>query len=230
MLDIRAALVTIDAAGTQTEIAEKIVDKGGDYLLALKDNQPMLHAAVTIHFDERCEARALDTHATHDKAHGREETRRAWVSNAVIDIESAERWKGLTTVIRIESTRTLRGQKSTETRHYISSKKLTAKQALHAVRSHWGIENGLHWVLDTAFREADSSHPSWQRRGELLRIASARADPAQATHRRQSWHQDQAPQGWVGQPVSASDHRARSMRFRCDCPCVRPSLGKENVI
>lgn len=156
LLDIRNVLVTIDAAGTQTEIAEKIVDKGGDYLLALKDNQPTLHATVATYFNERCEGRVLDTHATDDKAHGREETRRAWVSNTVISIESAERWKGLATVIRIESTRVIRGAKSIEVRHYISSRTLTAKQALRAVRSHWGIENGLHWVLDTAFREDDS--------------------------------------------------------------------------
>jgi predicted transposase YbfD/YdcC len=99
LIDIREALVTIDAAGTQTDVAEKIVDKGGDYLLALKDNQPMLHAAVTIHFDEHSKRRALDTHVTDDKAHGREETRRAWVSSTIAGIESAERWKGLTTVI-----------------------------------------------------------------------------------------------------------------------------------
>ena len=156
MLDVRNALVTIDAAGTQTDIAAKIVDKGGDYLLALKANQPTLHASVTTYFDERCEGRILDTHTTHEKAHGREETRRAWVSNTIVSIESEERWAGLSTVIRVESTRVLKGAKSTETRHYISSRKLTAEQALHAVRSHWSIENGLHWVLDTAFREDES--------------------------------------------------------------------------
>jgi len=155
-LDIRNALITIDAAGTQTDIAEKIVNKGGDYLLALKANQPTLHAAVTSYFDERCERDILDTHATHDKGHGREETRRAWVSITAIGIDPAERWKGLSTVIRVESTRIVRGSTSIETRHYISSRNLTAKQALHAVRSHWSIENGLHWVLDTAFREDES--------------------------------------------------------------------------
>jgi predicted transposase YbfD/YdcC len=156
MLDIRNALVTIDAAGTQVEIAEKIVDKGGDYLLALKANQPTLHEAAVAYFEERCEGRVLDTFETQEKAHGREETRRAWVSNTVVGIESASRWKGLATLIRIDSTRVVRGVTSTESRYYISSKELTAKQALRAVRSHWGIENGLHWVLDTAFREDDS--------------------------------------------------------------------------
>jgi predicted transposase YbfD/YdcC len=157
LLDIRKALVTIDAAGTQTEIAEKIVDKGGDYLLALKGNQPTLHASVQTYFEERCDGQLLDSFETHERAHGRDETRRAWVSNTVISLDSASRWKGLSTVIRIDSTRVVRGTASRETRFYISSRAdLTAKQALRAVRSHWGIENGLHWVLDTAFREDES--------------------------------------------------------------------------
>jgi len=157
LLDIRKALVTIDAAGTQTEVAEKIVDKGGDYLLALKANQPTLHASVQTYFEERCDGQLLDSFETHERAHGRDETRRAWVSNTVISLESASRWKGLSTVVRIDSTRVVRGTTSRETRFYISSRAgLTAKQALHAVRSHWGIENGLHWVLDTAFREDES--------------------------------------------------------------------------
>jgi predicted transposase YbfD/YdcC len=157
LLDIRKALVTIDAAGTQTEIAEKIVDKGGDYLLALKANQPTLHTSVQAYFEERCEGQLLDSFETHARAHGRDETRRAWVSNTVISLESASRWKGLATVVRVDATRVVRGTTSRETRFYISSRAgLTAKQALHAVRSHWGIENGLHWVLDTAFREDES--------------------------------------------------------------------------
>ena len=156
LLDVRNALVTIDAAGTQVEIAEKIVDKGGDYLLALKANQPTLYASVVAYFEDRRGGRVLDMHETHEKAHGREETRRAWVSNTIVSIESAKRWKGLSTVICIESTRVVRGVTTTELRYYISSRVLTAKKALHAVRSHWGIENGLHWVLDTAFREDDS--------------------------------------------------------------------------
>jgi predicted transposase YbfD/YdcC len=156
LLDVRNALVTIDAAGTRTEIAEKIVDKGGDYLLALKGNQPTLHAAVVSYFDERCEGQLLDNYKTHDRAHGREETRHAWVSNTVIGLESGDRWKKLSTVIRVQSTRVVGGSTSIETRHYISSRELTAKQALRAVRSHWSIENSLHWVLDTAFGEDDS--------------------------------------------------------------------------
>jgi predicted transposase YbfD/YdcC len=156
LLDINKTLVTIDAAGTQTQIAEKIVDKGSDYLLALKGNQPTLHASVAAYFDLRCQGHLLDSFETRDKAHGREEVRRMGHSNSVLEIDSAERWKALATVVRVDSIRTAKGATSTETRYYISSRQdLSAKQALAAIRSHWSIENGLHWVLDMAFREDD---------------------------------------------------------------------------
>lgn len=157
MIDIKSTLVTIDAAGTQTAIAEKIVDKGGDYLLAVKGNQPTLHAAMIEHFTGIGTLyNKFTTAETHERGHGREETRRVFISHAVDDIASADRWLKLSTLIRIESLRTLKGVQSSEDRYYISSKRaLSPKQALAAVRSHWGIENELHWVLDVAFGEDD---------------------------------------------------------------------------
>lgn len=156
LLELKGTLVTIDAAGTQTAIAEKIVDKGGDYLLAVKGNQPSLHASVIEYFEARGEGHVLESFETHDEAHGREEVRRAWVSNSVLEVGTADRWKSLSKLIRVDSTRTVNGKQSHESRYYICSRaSLTAKQALAAVRSHWGIENSLHWVLDVAFREDD---------------------------------------------------------------------------
>lgn len=156
LLELKGTMVTIDAAGTQTAIAEKIVDKGGDYLLALKGNQPSLHAAVIEYFEHRCDGYLLDSSETHDEGHGRDEVRRAWVSNSIATIATADRWKSLANVIRVDSIRTVNGSQSHESRYYLSSRaSLTAKQALAAVRSHWGIENSLHWVLDVAFREDD---------------------------------------------------------------------------
>lgn len=154
LLELKGTMITIDAAGTQTAIAERIVEKGGDYLLALKGNQPSLHASVIEYFESRGDGYLLDCFETRDDGHGREEVRRAWVSNSVAEISTAERWKGLEKVVRVDSTRTVNGSMSHESRYYICSRaSLTAKQALAAVRSHWGIENGLHWVLDVAFRE-----------------------------------------------------------------------------
>jgi predicted transposase YbfD/YdcC len=158
LLEIKGALVTIDAAGTQTSIAAKIVDKGGDYFLAVKGNQKKLHDAVVEHFlgTEREEARVGYWDDSSDKlSHGREERRRAWVSGDVDEIQTAERWQGLKTLVRVEATRVINGQRSIENRFYISSRTLSASEALNASRGHWSIENGLHWVLDMAFREDD---------------------------------------------------------------------------
>jgi predicted transposase YbfD/YdcC len=158
LIDIKSTLVTIDAAGTQTAIAQKIVDQGGDYLLAVKGNQPTLHEAMFRHFDGIGRLyNKFDVAETNDRGHGREETRRVSVGHAIEEIDSAERWPKLASLIQIESIRTVKGVTSTERRYYISSrKKLSARQALSAVRSHWGIENELHWVLDVAFREDES--------------------------------------------------------------------------
>lgn len=158
LIEVKGALVTIDAAGTQTSIAAKIVDKGGDYFLAVKANQPKLHDAVVEHFlgTEREHARVGFWESNDNKpVHGRLEVRRAWVSCDVDEIQTAERWVGLKTLVRVESTRTVGGKESVENRFYISSRVLSASEALEASRSHWSIENELHWVLDVAFREDD---------------------------------------------------------------------------
>ena len=158
LIEIKGALVTIDAAGTQTSIAAKIVEKGGDYFLAVKGNQGKLHDAVVEHFlgSEREETRVGYWESADKKtSHGREERRRAWVSCDVDEIQTAERWAGLKTLVRVESTRIVKDEETIENRFYISSRVLSASEALDASRSHWSIENELHWVLDVAFREDD---------------------------------------------------------------------------
>jgi len=158
LLDIQGALVTIDAAGTQTAIAAKIVDKGGDYFLAVKANQPKLHEAIKDHFrdPERIASGLGFCEVKEPKlSHGRQETRRAWVSCEVEELATVDRWVGLKTLVRVESTRVLNGEKTVEDRFYISSGMLSATEALITSRNHWSIENGLHWVLDVAFREDD---------------------------------------------------------------------------
>jgi len=159
LLEIGGALVTLDAAGTQTAIADKILEKGGDYLLAVKGNQPSLREALVEHFTGRGAAqRELSFFETSEKAHGREEVRRAWVSTDVgaVELASGHRWSGLALIARVESIRTVKGETSRENRFFICSRaELTALELLGAVRSHWGIENNLHWVLDVAFREDD---------------------------------------------------------------------------
>ncbi len=150
LIEVKSSLVTIDAAGTQLAIAEKIVDKGGDYLLTVKGNQPTLHDRMVQHFEgvgrfynkfERAE--------THDRAHGGEETRRVEVSHAIEEIHSAERWPKLATLIHIESTRAVKGETSVEHRYYISSRRaLSAKKALAAVLFPRLVDAAPELVLD----------------------------------------------------------------------------------
>lgn len=163
LLDLNGCLVTIDALGTQTEIAERIVAKGGDYLLAVKENQGHLYEDLQhlFGFDQQEGFGSVGyTHARKvDNAHGRMEIRECW---AISEPEyltyprGSQNWKGLQTLAMIVSERRLGEQTEIKTRYFISSRKMDAKAFLKAKRSHWAIENGLHWVLDVAFQEDHS--------------------------------------------------------------------------
>ena len=165
VLEVKDCIVTIDAIGCQTDIAQTIVDKGGDYALALKGNQGQLFDDVKSLFDiEFTERKPFhwvehDYQRTVDKGHGRLEIRECWV---VTDPEYMEyvrehkEWAGLRSVILVRGERRIGDKVSQEDRYYISSLEGDAALCLHAVRSHWGIENCVHWVLDLAFREDES--------------------------------------------------------------------------
>jgi predicted transposase YbfD/YdcC len=160
LLDLNGCLVTIDAIGTQTEIAEQIVAQGGDYLLAVKANQGFLYEDLQhlFGFERQPEmASAGYSHARKvDAAHGRLEIRECWAISAPDYLSyprGAQNWKGLQTLAMIVSERRLGEQVEIKTRYFISSRKMDAKAFLKAKRSHWAIENGLHWVLDVVFQE-----------------------------------------------------------------------------
>lgn len=160
VLDLRGCIVTIDAAGTQTAIAEQIVADGADYVLALKGNQKGLAEDVVRLFDW---AHSIDfAELEHDhlrtvtKGHGRVETRQCWTiadQRYLGDLRQGRHWKALRAVAQVSLERRLGAQVTVETRYYISSLPGSAKQIQHAVRSHWGIENSVHWVLDVGFNE-----------------------------------------------------------------------------
>jgi len=155
MLDVSGCLVTIDAMGCQKEIAELITDEGADYVLALKGNKGELHADTKALFD-RLEAPS-DRHKNVTGGHGRVETRRCQaVDIAERGFVDTEGWLGLRTVCRVEAERWSEGQTTTETRYFISSLRADAERLLEATRTHWHIENKLHWVLDVAFEEDES--------------------------------------------------------------------------
>jgi len=156
---LKGALVSIDAIATNAKIAQTITKAGGDFLLAVKANQPTLRAETHCAF---AAATALDTYVDHDKGHGRIEKRTVDVIHEVDWLDGDRRFPGefrlpgAATIIRVQSRVELTDRSRFETRYYIASAKLTATQAAQAVRGHWGIENRLHWVLDVVFAEDQS--------------------------------------------------------------------------
>lgn len=159
VLAIEGCIVTIDAMGTQKEIASAIIDKGADYVLALKGNQGGLFEDVQWLFEQAQATQfqdvAHDFAQTIDKGHGRIETRRCWtLSESELDyLIQKPQWKGLQTVVMLQSERRINGQVSTQTRYYISSLASHAANIAAAIRTHWTVENHLHSVLDVSFDE-----------------------------------------------------------------------------
>jgi predicted transposase YbfD/YdcC len=161
MLHLKRSTVTIDAIGCQKEIAGQIIQAQGDYLLAVKDNQPSLHASVKKFMDEAIledlQGVGGDYHEQTEGDHGRIETRRVWVCSDVHWLKMADQWPGLNQMVAVESRREVGGKTSLERRYYIAShRKLDARWTAQAIRSHWGIENRVHWVLDMVFQEDQS--------------------------------------------------------------------------
>lgn len=151
--DLNGTTISIDAIGCQKDIAEKIIDKGGDYFLALKANQGTLMSDVVSMFDAK-KTYFPEVIEEHDKGHGRIETRLCEsIGNINWLIERHPKWRNLKSVAKITSTRRIGGNETIATRYYISSKESSAKSHLIRSRSHWSIENNLHWVLDVQFNE-----------------------------------------------------------------------------
>ena len=160
LIDIRGAIITIDAMGTQTAIAEKIIDGGADFILALKGNQGTLHDAVIDYAVEQTKtdfrgigARRLDTV---EKKHGRIESRTYVQMPAPKSLPGFNNWKGLLSIGIAFLWSVRDGKETAEVRYFISSLPVKVKQFAHAVRSHWGIENSCHWCLDVTYREDES--------------------------------------------------------------------------
>ena len=159
-LELKGAIITIDAMGCQLDIAAQIVEQGGDYVLAVKGNQASLHERIVDFFDT---ARANDlrgvTHTYYeqtDAGHGRVEVCRCWASEHLESLAHREHWAGLKSLAMVEGERHMEGKISVERRYFIASLAAQAEPIARAVRAHWQVENGCHWVLDMTFREDDS--------------------------------------------------------------------------
>jgi predicted transposase YbfD/YdcC len=169
-LSLKGSLVTIDAIGTQKDIARQIQTKGGDYVLALKSNHPRLYGDVKAFFEDAVdrELPGMDPDRTRevDGGHGRVEVRQCWATGDAQWLDDRDQWPGLESLAMVEAQRSeatwqeeteeWTWKETTERRYYISSLPPTARQIAEAVRTHWGIENQMHWVLDVSFEE-DSS-------------------------------------------------------------------------
>lgn len=160
LVDIKGAIVTIDAMGTQKAIAAQIIEQGADYVLALKGNQETLHDGVIGYIDQHNanDFAGLDVrrHSTTETGHGRHEVRNYIQLPVPRDLPGVDRWKGLKSIGVVISIGTRGGKESLEIRYFLSSLPVGVKRFAHAVRSHWGIENGCHWTLDMTFREDES--------------------------------------------------------------------------
>lgn len=162
LLDLEEATVTIDAIGCQEAIAREIVEREGDYVLAVKENQPMLHRKVKALLDEAVllefEGMRHGRYDSTDGGHGRIDKRSVWVTDEVEHLGKAvtDKWFGLRSIAMVESTREVlgEGKPSTERRYFISSRPGTDARAMaEAIRGHWAVENKLHWQLDVSFNE-----------------------------------------------------------------------------
>jgi predicted transposase YbfD/YdcC len=161
MLNLKGALVTIDAMGCQKEVARQIVEGGGDYVLSVKDNQSNLARDIEATFEAAHNADfdgyEFDCYETHERGHGREELRCYTMIYTLDDIQERDKWEKLTAIGMCYCLRTVKGVASEEVRLFIGSRWASAKVYAGALRGHWGIENNLHWQLDVTFGEDDCS-------------------------------------------------------------------------
>ena len=156
LLDINNRIITIDAMGAQRTICSQIVEEGGDYVISLKGNQGTLHQDVIDYFSNKKLLNSCNSSEEHDKGHGRIEQRIAHSCDDIEWLQSNHNWPGLKSIGVVKSSVEKKGKKTQESRYYISSKRADAKFLNHAARSHWCIENQLHWRLDVIFNEDGS--------------------------------------------------------------------------
>jgi predicted transposase YbfD/YdcC len=196
LLDLEGAVVTIDAMGCQKDIAAGVVQEKGEYVLAVKENQPHLFEDIQRSFEEVLDhgepGMDFTEFQTEEVRSGRQETRTCCVITNPSGIRDADLWTKLTAICMVLSERVINGVTTSETRYFIGSVNGTAQEYLQWVRGHWGIENSLHWVLDVCFREDEQRHwagnsaenLSWLRKLALCLLKAEKKSKGKSIHRR----------------------------------------------
>ena len=159
LLELKGAVVTLDAMGCQKSITKNIIEDGGDYAITVKGNQQKLHDQISKHFNHLFDMqynKHVNVSVSEERNRGRGEIRTCFATSNIEWLEGKDDWRGLKSIVVVESKRTVNDVTSVEKRYYISSLASNAEELNRIVRSHWGIENSLHWVLDVVFREDDS--------------------------------------------------------------------------
>jgi predicted transposase YbfD/YdcC len=211
ILDIEEAVVTIDAAGCQKTIAAQIVKGGGDYVLALKGNHGKLAGDVRLALagclQDDVATRSVSRHVEVEQGHGRLESRTSFQTTAPDWLHGRGDWKGLKTIGAVVRVSEENGVEKSDTRYYVSSLRRHGQRFAQAVRSHWGIENSLHWSLDMTYREDESrvrnrtfaENLAWLRRFTLSLVKQHPAKQSQIMKRRMAgWSPDFLMQILVG--------------------------------
>ena len=224
-IGLKESIVTIDAMGCQKEIAQDIVDGGGDFVIAVKDNQPMLREAIETHFEKHLESDFEDiqyrTHETKEKGHGRVDERSYFVTRVPRDFPLKTQWPWVKAIgYSLRVTRQPDGSETGDVRYYILSKFLSGKRFSEAVRSHWEIES-MHWVLDVNFREDDSRTREAHAGQQSELVETLCGNPSQTPpHQRQHPREDGPMHAEYRVPHRSPDAERRLIRADRASPCV----------
>ena len=200
LLQIRGAIVTIDAMGCQREIARQIIDKKADYIFSLKGNQGTLRDDVELFFKEQIERNYGDTtvscHETVEKSHGRIEIRKVTVCTDIEWLRQRHEWAGLASIIMVEYSAEEGGKTRRDVRFHISSLRVEAEVMGACIRDHWGVENGLHWVMDMVFRDDECRIRKDSAPANFATIKHMASNILRSSKGKQSMRQKRHAAGW----------------------------------